>query len=223
MTLIPLQETQPEQRLLCARALWLIGVCGTDLPSQHWADAYNSLVNYMSMPDLVLALTALGAILAMTAVVLEEVSAVEQAEEAVMHMQRQIQRMRNLQQQHQQRQQQQQQQQQVQQEEDHPLLGGMDRVEMWGLGGLVRSSTPWQQEQFLQEQEQDLQASFFPPFFLFFFSCCVVVFLCFCYLCLKLFGSRLAMGINITAQHSPPSALQALMFCKLILSFAQKA
>ncbi|KAL0029584.1 hypothetical protein WJX79_006026 [Trebouxia sp. C0005] len=31
-----LMETQPEQQLLCARALWLIGVCGTDLPNQYW-------------------------------------------------------------------------------------------------------------------------------------------------------------------------------------------
>lgn len=150
-----MQEGQPEQRLLCARALWLIGVCGTDLPSQHWTSAYNTLVHYMSVYDLVIALTALGAILAMTAVVLEEVSAVEQAEEAVVQMQRQIQRMRNLHQQHQQRQQLQ----QGDQQDDHPLAGGgVDNgLEMWGLGGLIRSSMPWQQEHFLQEQEQDLQ------------------------------------------------------------------
>lgn len=159
--LLVVQETQPEQRLLCARALWLIGVCGTDLPSEQWSNAYTTLVGYLSVRDLVLALTALGAILAMTAVVLEEVSAVEQAEEAVLHMQRQIQRMRNLQQQHQQQQQQQQGRQQGQargDEGDHPSAGEQDNGrEVWGLTGIMRASAPWQQEQFLQEQEQDLQ------------------------------------------------------------------
>ena len=130
---------------------------------EHWSNAYTTLVGYLSVRDLVLALSALGAILAMTAVVLEEVSAVEQAEEAVLHMQRQIQRMRNLQQHHQQRQQQQQQHHEAPggDQEDHPLAGGVgghdNGVEMWGLGGLVHASAPWQQEQFLQEQEQDLQ------------------------------------------------------------------
>ena len=133
-----LQEKQPEQQLLCARALWLIGVCGTDLPNRHWAAAYPLLVHYMSVQDLVLSLTALGAVLAMTAVVLEEASALEQAEEAVLHMQRQIQRVRQLQQQQAQQQQQQQ--------------GGDAGRES---GGLLRE-LPWQQG-FLQEQEQDLQ------------------------------------------------------------------
>lgn len=137
-----LAGTQPEQQLLCARALWLIGVCGTDLPNQHWSAAYPLLVHYMSVQDLVLSLTALGAVLAMTAVVLEEASALEQAEEAVLHMQRQIQRVRQLQQQ-----QQAQQQQQQQQGRDAGREGG----------GLLREM-PWQQERFLQEQEQDLQA-----------------------------------------------------------------
>ncbi len=92
----------------------------------------------MSVEDLVLSLTALGAILAMTAVVLEEASALEQAEEAVLHMQRQIQRVRQLQQQ------------QAQQ-----LQGQDPRREG---GGLLREM-PWQQERFLQEQEQDLQVT----------------------------------------------------------------
>lgn len=129
-----LQEQQPEQQLLCARALWLIGVCGTDLPNQHWAAAYPLLVHYMAIPDLVLSLTALGAVLAMTAVVLEEASALEQAEEAVLHMQRQIMRVRQLQQ-------------QAQQQGREAGQEG---------GGLLREM-PWPQERFLQEQEQDLQ------------------------------------------------------------------
>ena len=129
-----LQETQPEQQLLCARALWLVGVCGTDLPNQHWPGAYALLVHYMSVQDLVLSLTALGAVLAMTAVVLEEASALEQAEEAELHMQRQIQRFRQLQQQH--------------QGQGQGLSGA----------GLLRE-LPWQQAHFLQEQEQDLQVS----------------------------------------------------------------
>ena len=128
-----LQERQPEQQLLCARALWLIGVCGTDLPNRHWAAAYPILVQYMAVPDLVLSLTALGAVLAMTAVVLEEASALEQAEEAVLHMQRQIQRVRQLQQQ------------------------GREGAREGG-GGLLREM-PWPQERFLQEQEQDLQVT----------------------------------------------------------------
>ena len=129
-----MQERQPEQQLLCARALWLIGVCGTDLPNEHWAAAYPLLVQYMAVPDLVLSLTALGAVLAMTAVVLEEASALEQAEDAVLHMQRQIQRVRQLQQQAQQQ----------------------GREGAREVGGLLREM-PWPQERFLQEQEQDLQ------------------------------------------------------------------
>ena len=89
----------------------------------------------MAVPDLVLSLTALGAVLAMTAVVLEEASALEQAEEAVLHMQRQIQRVRQLQQQA------------LQQGREAGREGG---------GGLLREM-PWPQERFLQEQEQDLQ------------------------------------------------------------------
>lgn len=133
-----MQERQPEQQLLCARALWLIGVCGTDLPNEHWSAAYPILVHYMAVPDLVLSLTALGAVLAMTAVVLEEASALEQAEEAVLHMQRQIQRVRQLQQQQQQ--------------------GREGAREGAREGGLLRE-LPWQQERFLQEQEQDLQVT----------------------------------------------------------------
>ena len=93
----------------------------------------------MALPDLVLSLTALGAVLAMTAVVLEEASALEQAEEAVLHMQRQIQRVRQLQQQQQQ---------------------GREGARE---GGLLRE-LPWQQERFLQEQEQDLQVTLFRCF-----------------------------------------------------------
>lgn len=94
----------------------------------------------MSVQDLVLSLTALGAVLAMTAVVLEEASALEQAEEAVLHMQRQIQRVRQLQQQ------------QVQQQQQQGRDAGREG------GGLLREM-PWQQERFLQEQEQDLQVA----------------------------------------------------------------
>ena len=135
--MLSLQEKQPEQQLLCARALWLIGVCGTDLPNQHWGAAYPLLVQYMAVPDLVLSLTALGAVLAMTAVVLEEASALEQAEEAVVHMQRQIQRVRQLQQQAQ-------------------GQGGREGGREGGAVGLLREM-PWPQEHYLQEQEQDLQ------------------------------------------------------------------
>lgn len=91
----------------------------------------------MAVPDLVLSLTALGAVLAMTAVVLEEASALEQAEEAVVHMQRQIQRVRQLQQQAQ-------------------GQGGREGGREGGAVGLLREM-PWPQEHYLQEQEQDLQ------------------------------------------------------------------
>ena len=96
----------------------------------------------MAVPDLVVSLTALGAVLAMTAVVLEEASALEQAEEAVLHMQRQIQRVRQLQQQAQQQ----------------GREAGRE-----GAGGLLREM-PWPQDRFLQEQEQDLQVTvaFYP-------------------------------------------------------------
>lgn len=55
-----------------ARAVWLVGVCGADLPSPQWATALGALVAHISSADLVLALTAVSALMALCSSLLEQ-------------------------------------------------------------------------------------------------------------------------------------------------------
>ena len=52
-------------RRCCARALWLVGTCGTGLPPELYADALSALVAHLSSADLVAALAAAQAVAAL--------------------------------------------------------------------------------------------------------------------------------------------------------------
>ncbi len=54
-----------------ARAAWLVGVCGTDLPPPLWAAAFAALTAHVGDADLVLALTAVSATMSLCTALLE--------------------------------------------------------------------------------------------------------------------------------------------------------
>ncbi|KAK9829330.1 hypothetical protein WJX72_005222 [[Myrmecia] bisecta] len=58
--------------VLRARALWLIGTCGHDLPPAQWHDAFALVVRHLGSADLVVALAAVASLTALTASVSEE-------------------------------------------------------------------------------------------------------------------------------------------------------
>lgn len=55
-----------------ARAAWLVGVCGGELPPALWGEALASLARHMASTDLVLALSAVSATLALLSVFIEQ-------------------------------------------------------------------------------------------------------------------------------------------------------
>ena len=57
--------------VLVARAAWLVGVCGTELPPPLWAAAFAALTSHISDADLVLALTAVSAAMSLCTFLLE--------------------------------------------------------------------------------------------------------------------------------------------------------
>lgn len=61
-----------EGSVLKARALWLVGVCGEELKTNAWGDAFTLAVQHMASADLVVALMAVSAVTALVAVALEE-------------------------------------------------------------------------------------------------------------------------------------------------------
>ncbi len=61
-----------QQRVLVARAAWLVGVCGGELPPPLWGEALACLVRHMGSPDLVLALSAVSALLALLSTFIEQ-------------------------------------------------------------------------------------------------------------------------------------------------------
>ena len=60
-----------QRNVLVARAAWLVGVCGGDLPSGMWSSALLSLAKHVSDKDLVLALTAVSATMALCSGLME--------------------------------------------------------------------------------------------------------------------------------------------------------
>lgn len=50
-----------------ARALWLVGTCSAQLEREQWVDGYTLVAGYMGSKDLVLALTAVQAVVMLTA------------------------------------------------------------------------------------------------------------------------------------------------------------
>ena len=65
-------------KLLRTRALWLVAVCGQDLPQELWQEAYAAAVGHMASPDLVVALTAVTAVLEQSHQVMEELQSTQQ-------------------------------------------------------------------------------------------------------------------------------------------------
>ncbi len=61
-----------QQRVLVARAAWLVGVCGGELPPPLWGEALVHLIRHMGSPDLVLALFSVSAVLSLLSVFIEQ-------------------------------------------------------------------------------------------------------------------------------------------------------
>ncbi|KAK9865409.1 hypothetical protein WJX84_004910 [Apatococcus fuscideae] len=57
---------------LRARALWLIGACGSDLPQPQWEEALQLVAQHMQASDLVVSLTAVAALMPLLTIILEE-------------------------------------------------------------------------------------------------------------------------------------------------------
>lgn len=57
---------------LRARALWLIGACGSDLPQNLWEEALLLVAQHMQASDLVVSLTAVAALMPLLTIILEE-------------------------------------------------------------------------------------------------------------------------------------------------------
>lgn len=65
-------------KLLRTRALWLVAVCGQDLPQELWQEAYAAAVGHMASSDLVVALMAVTAVLEQSHQVMEELQNTQQ-------------------------------------------------------------------------------------------------------------------------------------------------
>ena len=65
-------EDSLQQRVLVARAAWLVGVCGGELPPPLWGEAVSHLIRHMGSHDLVLELFSVSAMLALLSVVIEQ-------------------------------------------------------------------------------------------------------------------------------------------------------
>lgn len=60
------------QSILKSRAIWLVGVCGDELHSEAWAEAFTLAVQHMKATDIVVALMAVSAVTALIGTVIEE-------------------------------------------------------------------------------------------------------------------------------------------------------
>ncbi len=78
MLLTSTELTGIEGSIMRARALWLVGVCGEDLPPRLWQDAFRLAVQHMESADLVVALMAVSAVAALIAVALQEKKFIDQ-------------------------------------------------------------------------------------------------------------------------------------------------
>lgn len=61
-----------------ARALWLVGACGGELPREQWVDAWGLSVSHMGCSDLVVALMAVQAVLLLAVQLLDDQALLEQ-------------------------------------------------------------------------------------------------------------------------------------------------
>lgn len=60
------------RHVLHARAIWLVGVMGNRLPPELWTEALGLVASGLSRSDLVLALSSVASLIAMTAGILED-------------------------------------------------------------------------------------------------------------------------------------------------------
>lgn len=89
--MLPLTGAPPlYSAILRARAVWLVGVCGSDLPPAAWSQAYAHMAQHIAARDLVVALTSVAALMVATVSTLEE----ERAAVARRELMQQRQRMR---------------------------------------------------------------------------------------------------------------------------------
>jgi hypothetical protein len=64
--------------LLQARALWLVGACGTELEREQWIDAWGLSVAHIGARDLVVALQAVQAVLLLAIQILDDQAILDQ-------------------------------------------------------------------------------------------------------------------------------------------------
>ncbi|GLI59709.1 hypothetical protein VaNZ11_001566 [Volvox africanus] len=64
--------------VLAARALWLLGVCGQELPSDMLGSAYQQCVCYLAAEDVVVALSSVTSLLGLLSLVLDDQAALDQ-------------------------------------------------------------------------------------------------------------------------------------------------
>jgi hypothetical protein len=64
--------------LLQARALWLVGACGTELEREQWIDAWDLSVQHIGARDLVVALQAVQAVLLLAIQILDDQAILDQ-------------------------------------------------------------------------------------------------------------------------------------------------
>ncbi|EIE26982.1 ARM repeat-containing protein [Coccomyxa subellipsoidea C-169] len=70
-----------QRSVLVARAAWLVGVCGGELPPALWSSALSSLTSHIADADVVLGLTATSAAMSLCTALLEQQHAIRQAQE----------------------------------------------------------------------------------------------------------------------------------------------
>ncbi len=61
-----------QRSVLVARAAWLVGVCGGELPPALWSSALSSLTSHIADADVVLGLTATSAAMSLCTALLEQ-------------------------------------------------------------------------------------------------------------------------------------------------------
>ena len=89
LDVLPLADAPPlYSAILRARAVWLVGVCGSDLPPAAWSQAYAHMAHHIAARDLVVALTSVAALMVATVSTLEEERAAVARRELVQQRQR---------------------------------------------------------------------------------------------------------------------------------------
>lgn len=89
LEVLPLAGAPPlYSAILRARAVWLVGVCGSDLSPAAWSQAYAHMAQHIAARDLVVALTSVAALMVATVSTLEEERSALARKELVQQRQR---------------------------------------------------------------------------------------------------------------------------------------